>query len=319
MKGLHLINRKLLFTASDIPYDWADSYTQCPTVIETKDSLRVFFNTRKPRTSSDQYVSVITFADLELTPPHKVKSFSTSPVIEPGEKGTFDHFGVGVSSVLKLEGKTLLYYSGWQRQLDVPYSQSIGLAVSDLEQHSFSRYSSGPIIPVDHKDPFFVTTPSVIKTKDGFYAVYMSATKWIDYEGKMESIYTLKAAVSNDGVEWKKIDKKLLPDKYENECLAVPCIFFYGGLYHLLFSYRPGLDFRHNQENGYRIGYASSKDLIHWTRNDELIYADVSHKGWDSEMICYPNVCSFQDKLYMFYCGNYFGRDGIGMGELVFK
>ena len=83
----------------------------------------------------------------------------------------------------------------------------------------------------------------------------------------------------------------------------------------MYFTYRHSIDFR-NPERGYRIGYAYSNDLKTWERNDELGNFTISKKGWDSEMVCYPNVNLINDKYIMFYCGNSFGINGFGFAEL---
>ena len=45
--------------------------------------------------------------------------------------------------------------------------------------------------------------------------------------------------------------------------------------------------------------------------NESII--SLSTKGWDSEMLAYPCVYKFDDKLYMFYNGNQYGMTGIGL------
>ena len=49
------------------------------------------------------------------------------------------------------------------------------------------------------------------------------------------------------------------------------------------------------------MGYALSKNGINWKRKDNLIGIFKSKKGWDSEMITYPNVIYHDNKYFMFY------------------
>jgi hypothetical protein len=79
----------------------------------------------------------------------------------------------------------------------------------------------------------------------------------------------------------------------------------------MFFCYRGGKNYR-GKENGYRIGYAHSTDLINWERNDDYVGIDVSSEGWDSEMISYPHVFEMAGKTYMFYLGNQVGKEGFG-------
>jgi predicted GH43/DUF377 family glycosyl hydrolase len=81
------------------------------------------------------------------------------------------------------------------------------------------------------------------------------------------------------------------------------------------FCYRGTQDFRDGSDS-YRIGYAWSNDLTGWRREDENAGIDRSAEGWDSKMIAYPCVVQLDNRVLMFYSGNYFGRDGFGYAEL---
>ena len=68
--------------------------------------------------------------------------------------------------------------------------------------------------------------------------------------------------------------------------------------------------------NQYRIGYAHSSDGINWERADNLAGIDVSPEGWDSKAISYPHVFQYKNHLYMLYCGNDYGKEGLGLARL---
>jgi predicted GH43/DUF377 family glycosyl hydrolase len=120
-------------------------------------------------------------------------------------------------------------------------------------------------------------------------------------------------AISDDGFIWKKIDKDLIENKLEeNEAQASPDVIYINGRYHMFFCYRYSSGYR-GKEKGYRIGYASSDDMMNWKRDDTKAGIDISESGWDSEMISYPHVFELDNKLYMLYLGNHVGRHGFGM------
>ena len=75
-------------------------------------------------------------------------------------------------------------------------------------------------------------------------------------------------------------------------------------------------DYR-GKERGYRIGYASSSDLLNWKREDEKAGITVSDEGWDSEMVSYPHVFELDGEIYMLYLGNQVGRNGFGLAKLI--
>ena len=84
----------------------------------------------------------------------------------------------------------------------------------------------------------------------------------------------------------------------------------------MYFCYRQAAGFRKTRDRGYRIGYAFSEDLNNWIRDDDNVGIDVSEDCWDSDMLCYPHVFHCDDKIYMLYNGNEFGRFGFGLAVL---
>ena len=87
--------------------------------------------------------------------------------------------------------------------------------------------------------------------------------------------------------------------------------------YHMVFCYRQSFDFRTNPQRGYRLGHAFSDDLQNWRRDDAWIEMGSGPGEWDSDMRCYPHIFSDEDKIYLLYNGNQFGRHGFGLAELV--
>ena len=132
-------------------------------------------------------------------------------------------------------------------------------------------------------------------------------------------IYKIGHATSFNGVLWQKQDegKRLITDKLnENECQALPTVIEHDGKYHMFFCYREATDFRTNKDRAYRIGYAYSENLINWTRDDVSAGIGTSKDEWDSDMLCYPHVFHCDEKMYMLYNGNEFGRYGFGLAML---
>lgn len=119
-------------------------------------------------------------------------------------------------------------------------------------------------------------------------------------------------------INWVKEEaRQIISDRLgADESQALPTVIAIDGQYHMFFCYRQSFDFRKNSERGYRIGHACSDDLLHWTRDDENPLLDVSVGDWDSDMLCYPHVFKSEDKVYLLYNGNEFGRYGFGLAVL---
>ena len=172
------------------------------------------------------------------------------------------------------------------------------------------------MLPADLHEPFVISGPKIRQFGDRWYLWYIAGTRWILNEGRPEPVYRIRMATSDDGLHWERLHRELIPTRLEaDECQASPDVIFTNGKYHMFFCYRHSLGYR-GREKGYRIGYASSTDLVTWVRDDDKAGIDVSDEGWDSEMICYPHVFELDGTTRMFYLGNQVGRHGFGLAEL---
>ncbi|HND88869.1 MAG TPA: hypothetical protein PK971_11105, partial [Saprospiraceae bacterium] len=149
-----------------------------------------------------------------------------------------------------------------------------------------------------------------------WYLFYIAGKKWILDNGRPEPVYRIRMAISTDGYTWEKAERDLIETRMEaDEAQASPDVFYRDGRYHMFFCYRYSTGYR-SRERGYRIGYAYSDDLLHWTRDDAQAGITVSDEGWDSEMVSYPHVFELDGHTYMLYLGNGVGRYGFGLAQL---
>lgn len=318
--GFKWIKKGLLFDPAmiaDRP-DWMVSFAQAPNVIVFDDYARVFFCCRPAPDANRQFVSYCAFIDLDRKDLFKVLNISNQPVLALGGLGTFDEFGTYPVSVMRDGTDIVAVYGGWSRCESVPFNISLGLARSKDGGVSFEKYGVGPVLSHSPDEPFVVTSPKIRKYGDKWYLAYTAGRRWIlGEDGRPEIIYKLRMATSTDGINWSKLNKDIVTSKLgEDEAQACPDIFYANGKYHMFFCYREGLDFRENRNRSYRIGYASSTDMINWLRDDSLIDLDVSDTGWDSEMVAYPAVFELDGSIYMIYAGNGNGRTGFGLAKL---
>ena len=199
----------------------------------------------------------------------------------------------------------------------VPFNTSIGMAVSNDGGTSFERMGDGPILGPSLSEPFVISGPKIRKFEGKYFLFYLAGTEWVMHNGSPEIIYKNKMAISEDGVNWTRMNRNIIEDKIDHlECQAGPDVFFYKEKYHMYFVYRHGVDFRSAPGRGYKIGYAHSDDLINWTRDDENSGIEYSEEGWDSTMHHYPHVFELDGFHYMVYNGNEFGKYGFGLAIL---
>ena len=306
-----------VFDPKDLsPLGWMHEYAQSPSVIVEDEYLRIYFCSRTAPSKEGKYKSYISFIDIDRNNLLKILRISDHPVLDLGEYGSFDEFGTYPVSVIRDGEEIRAYYAGWTRCESVPFNAAIGLAVSRNGGESFERLGEGPVLSYSFDEPFLIGSPRIRKFNGTWQLWYVSGKEWLVIDGKPEPLYKIRMALSENGIDWVKCGNDLIIDKMGmHECQACPDVTYRNNRYHMFFSYRDIRNYR-SAEGGYRIGYASSSDMINWRRDDDMVYIELSDQGWDSEMINYPHIFNLNNKTYMLYQGNCMGRDGFGLAVL---
>ena len=299
----------LIFCASG-QYGWMRSHAQVPTPLVLKDRLRVFFATR-----SEDGVSRPTFIDLDIEDPSRILYLNNEPILELGEAGMFDEHGIIPNHVFRHEDKVILFYVGWSRRQSIPYSNWMGMAISDDNGVTFRKAFKGPILDRTRDEIYSATGLICVEHLGRWHGWYATGTQWLLIDGRYEHTYELRSCESENLVDWIRPNQPIFPNRLPNESNTRPTVIFMDGRWHMWFCYRGTQDFRDGGDS-YRIGYARSKDLKDWVREDEKAGITTSVEGWDSKMIAYPCVSMVRDRVLMFYAGNGFGRAGFGYAEL---
>jgi predicted GH43/DUF377 family glycosyl hydrolase len=279
---------------------WTKSHCMLPTPVNIKKNIfRIFYTSR-----NKQNQSFITFTDIKISDEIKIIKHANKPVLSPGQLGCFDDNGVTPSSVIKIGKKIYLYYVGWKPKSTTRYSLMGGLAISTNNGKTFKRYSRSSIFQNNDREPFqIMTAPYVIKTKNDWKLWYVSCEKWKDPN---YPIYNIKYASSKDGLKWKQTGKISINLKKNERAVARPSVIYLNKRFYMWYC-------KENKVGQYNMGFAISKNGINWKRVDNKVGIIKSKKGWDSEMIAYPNVIFHQKKYYMFYNGNEYGKHGFGV------
>lgn len=296
---------------------WLAEFAQAPASLVFEDFVRMYFSCRPLPDENGQYVSYSAYVDLDRSNLFNILGFCAKPILDLGGLGEFDEFGTYPVSVIRNGDKINAYYAGWTRCESVPFNVAIGMAISGDEGRTFKKIGSGPIISYSPDEPFVLSGPKIRRFNNKWYLWYIAGKKWKLVDGRAEPVYKIRMAISEDGIQWQKLNKDLIENRIEeDEAQASPDVFYSNGKYHMFFCYRYSTHFRSKQK-GYRIGYASSTDLINWKRDDSKAGIDVSQDGWDSEMISYPHVFELDSRIYMAYLGNQVGRFGFGLAVLT--
>ena len=293
-------------------------FAQSPQTLEFDDFVRVYFSTRSVDPGGKTFKSHIAFADMQKDF-SAVLEVSEKPVVPLGELGSFDEHGIFPMNVIRENDQVWGYTCGWNRRTSVSVDTAVGLVVSDDDGVTFKRLGAGPILGPSLNEPFLVGDAFVLRFNGMYHMWYMFGQRWKRETDAAapDRVYKVGHAVSKDGVEWVKEDGiQILPDRLgEDECQALPSVIHFGDTFHMVFCYRDVHGFRTDPTKGYRIGYATSDDLITWTRDDAAL--TFPFDDWDKEMQCYPHLTVVSGLPYLLYNGNAFGKYGFGAVELA--
>lgn len=284
--------------------DWLTTRAMLPTSLHLQgDIYRVYFSG-----GDDNNQSRIGYIEININDPQKILKLVDKPVLDMGAPGCFDDCGVSPTWLVPHQGKIYLYFMGWNRGSAVRVSEISGLAISSDGGDSFVRHSRVPIIDRTPAEPFLILVITCIRVSpEGVWQMwYDSCDTWITPDLPK---YNIKYAESRDGINWER--KGVISVDYkspEESRVSRACVLVEEGVQKMWYCHA-------FNKNGYRMGYAEApltKDGTGFVRKDEQVGIDVSPSGWDSEMICYPNVFNHNGKKYMIYNGNGYGRGGFG-------
>lgn len=288
---------------------WAKSHAMIPTPFRLNEEvIRVYV------TFCDGYgIGRPGFVDVCAKDPRKVLKVSEKPLLEIGEPGTFDENGILVCSVIaSKDGRIFLYYVGFELGAKIRYRLLTGLAVSNDRGNTFERYSKVPILERSDQETFFRCGPYCVNDGHLFKLWYVAGSSWTELGGKSMPVYDIRYIESEDGIRWPKSGEVQIPiTELDEHGFGRPCVISGGNA-----NYRMFYSVRRRKFASYRLGYAESFDGHNWQRMDDHLNLDVSAVGFDSDAIMYAAPIMIGSKLYVFYNGNNFGKDGFAVALL---
>ncbi|MCS7092732.1 MAG: hypothetical protein NZM26_05310 [Patescibacteria group bacterium] len=299
--------RGLIYKA---PFDgsWRDNSALTPTpILINNDVIRIYVSFR-----DSKGVGRIGFVDVQADNPTCILRISEKPVLDIGQDGCFDDNGVILGDVLFVGDEIWMYYVGFQLVHKAKFLAFSGLAISHDGGITFKRSQKHPVLDRSGEGLYIRAIHSVQLKNNKFCIWYAAGNTWETIEGQAFPSYHIRYAESENGNLFPNTGILCLnPDAKNLEYrIGRPRVYQRGKEYLMFFTYGT-LDKR------YLAGAAISKDGIEWQRDDKYLRLPLSSEGWDSVHLCYPSLLSFKNRTYVFYNGNYMGREGFGFAELV--
>ena len=286
---------------------WAKKYAFPPNpIFINNDTIRIYV-----AFCDEMNVGRVGFVDVSAENPSTILQVSQKPVFDIGLKGTFDENGVVPLSIIKVKDKLYMYYVGFQLGCTVRYFMFLGLAISNDSGQSFVRYSKVPILDRSDAELLNRTGAFVTIENNVFKMWYVAGSRWITgLNSKSLPEYNMRYLESVDGKKWSEEGRICMDFENDDEHgFGRPWVLHEERIYKMFYSIR-------TKSKGYRLAYAESNDGFNWSRKDDKLGIDVSEVGWDSQMMSYPSLVKYRDRVYMFYCGNNCGETGFGYAIL---
>ncbi len=195
--------------------------------------------------------------------PQPFRTFEKSNriLLDVGEKGKFDSTQAKYPSVLKVGDEWWMWYNG---RTDDRFTGSIGLATSPDGLQWTKQHGGNPVFEHGATGAFDSTKvdhPSVLYFDGKFHMWYTA--------GDDRSRYTIGYAASTDGVRWTRqnnVRPVLGPGKagrFDDQVVLHPAVLRDPtGLLHMWYN---GV----GPQKSFRVGHATSRDGIHWTRSNQ--------------------------------------------------
>ena len=299
------IRKGKLFGNDTWDLEWHKLNTQLPIpYLMDEDRLRLFVTLCDAENRGR-----LGFVDVNPDNPSEIIDYSHEPLLDVGKRGCFDENGVVSTALLENDGKLYIYYCGFQKHVNYPYSSLAGVAVSTDGGQSFLRIRETPLLERKDGEMFIRTGVGIYKYGNVYRLYYASGNEWLSVNNKLVPQYSFRYIDSDSPICFDGESIKMFPLENDEFGMTTPQIFKTDSGYEMIYSVR-------TVSEGYRMGYATSKDGIEFSRNDKVMDIKRPNGEFDSEMICYGKCYKRGDRTYLFYSGNHYGMDGIGWAEL---
>jgi len=283
-------------------FDWAvDTALQPTPIILNDEAIRVYAGFR-----NEEGISRVGWVDLDINDPTKVLQYSQKPILDIGLPGAFDDNGVVPTAIARRGEDLYLYYAGYQLVKKVRFLVLCGLAISHDNGNTFKRFKNTPVLERSDTEFLFRVIHSILFDDNVWKVWYGAGNHFIPGEKKTLPVYDIRYIESKDGLTFPDKGQVAVKISDDEHRVGRPYVVKRKDKYHMYFGASKISEI-------YCLAYAESNDGLNWERKDEEIDMENNDGDFDSEMNAYPSIIDVDNKTYMFYNGNEYGKYGIGL------
>lgn len=277
------------------------SHLANPLIVEFgRKRKRLFFNSRDEFQRSSIY-------SVELIGDEFEADCSTLTLEQEwGPKDSYFSHGISIGSSFTFDGDTFISIMGWKVPSGEHWRGEIGLLRLDGNAH-VSQVTDTPWLGLNDEDPISKSYPAVLIESGGIYIWYGTTISWDAGNGEM--LHVIKEA-RLDNLWGNSEQLRTLPYLIgKAQAFARPAVTLVDQRKLMAYSYR-------GSSMGYRIGFVWLDDLNTASHLGGIPAFGPSTADWEDEMVEYPSFFSHNDRKFMLYNGNGFGRTGLGLAEI---
>lgn len=229
-----------------------------------------------------------------------VRPIST-PVLIPGDSGTWDSWSVAPGPVIKDGATYRMYYLGCSNPNDQFH---IGLATSS-DGKLWQKYPT-PVLVGSSNWERQISPHSILK-KNGIYFLY--------YVGRNQTFLDrIGVAFSNDGVSWSKYSGNPIitpTQSWEGSGVSWPGVIYNNGVFKMIYQM---ISYQNKA-----FGMATSFDGKVWTKSNSnpIFKAQNTYNSWANSDISYPGFLKTDNEYRIYYSGWNQGMYKIGFTKLI--
>ncbi|MEQ8953152.1 MAG: hypothetical protein RL120_03395, partial [Gammaproteobacteria bacterium] len=171
-------------------------HTQVPVLDCHRSAFTLYFSARDAQGRSLPFATELLRSGSGFSGSGRARPLS----LNLGAEGEFDEHGVMPTALIRRDSEIWLYYIGWSRRGDYPYTNNIGLATSA----DGKRWHKQGRVMFD-SESLYTGTLEVVPAADGFLGYYLACDGWLPAEQDIpaEARYCLRIAASENGLKWR--------------------------------------------------------------------------------------------------------------------
>jgi len=271
-----------------------------PVVIDA-ETVRVYYGNRGTGGG-------ICYFDVDPAAPEKIKAGPVGPIITTGPAGSYDDDWVLCPEPVWISPTHVrMYYAAKKKGGFFAKTWSLACADSLDGGATWTKHAGNPLQTAtdDEWESGAVGFTSVERDDRGWRMWYLGTDR------DANAVKQIGYATSSDGLTWDRHPNNPViavdpTNEWERGAVAVARVIRDGRLYRAWYCCYP-------RNDTYAIGSAESVDGLTWVRtpNNPVLKGDGT--GFDSAMTAYPGAVRVGDRYLMYYSGNAYGGQGIGL------